>query len=89
MKKVLERFSMDDKTKPVCTPLPPYFKLNSFSCPRPQEERDYMARVPYASVVGSFMYAMVCTRPDISQAVSMVIRYMHNPGKSHWLAHGY
>ncbi|KAH9669164.1 Integrase catalytic domain-containing protein [Citrus sinensis] len=29
------------------------------------------ARVPYASAVGSLMYAMVCTRLDISQAVSM------------------
>ncbi|KAH9779930.1 Integrase catalytic domain-containing protein [Citrus sinensis] len=43
-----------------------------------QEERDYMARVPYASAVGSLMYVMVCTRPDISQAVNMVSRYMHN-----------
>ena len=32
------------------------------------------------------MYAMVCTRPDISQAVSIVSRYMHNPGKGHWQA---
>ncbi|KAH9726184.1 hypothetical protein KPL70_008163 [Citrus sinensis] len=86
LKKVLERFGMDDKTKPVCTPLAPHFKLSSSSCPRSQEERDYMARVPYASVVGSLMYAMVCTRPDISQAVSMVSRYMHNPGKNQWLA---
>ncbi|KAH9750986.1 hypothetical protein KPL71_014098 [Citrus sinensis] len=53
---------------------------------RSQEERDYMARVPYASVVGSLMYAMVCTRPDISQAMSMASRYMHNPGKNQWLA---
>ena len=83
---MLERFSMDDKTKPVCTPLAPHFKLSSSSCPRSQEERDYMARVPYASVVGSLMYVMVCTRPDISQAVSMVSRYMHNPGKNQWLA---
>ncbi|KAH9682404.1 hypothetical protein KPL71_027339 [Citrus sinensis] len=59
LKKVLERFGMDDKTKPVCTPLAPHFKLSSFSCPRSQEERDYMARVPYASVVGSIMYAMI------------------------------
>ncbi|KAH9752745.1 Integrase catalytic domain-containing protein [Citrus sinensis] len=44
-------------------------------------ERDYMARVPYTSVVGSLIYAMVCTRSDISQAVSMVSRYMHNPDK--------
>ncbi|KAH9797006.1 hypothetical protein KPL71_005721 [Citrus sinensis] len=71
LKKVLERFGMDNKTKPVCTPLAPHFKLSSSSCPRSQKERDYMARVLYASVVGSLMYVMVCTRPDISQAVSM------------------
>ncbi|KAH9717385.1 hypothetical protein KPL71_021793 [Citrus sinensis] len=86
LKKVLERFGMDDKTKLVCTPLAPHFKLSFSSCPRSQEERDYMARVPYASAVGSLMYAMVCTRPDISQVVSMVSRYMHNPGKNQWLA---
>ncbi|KAH9754532.1 Integrase catalytic domain-containing protein [Citrus sinensis] len=68
LKKVLERFGMDDKTKSVCTPLAPHFKLSSSSCLRSQEERDYMARVPYASDVGSLMYAVVCTRPDISQA---------------------
>ena len=45
-----------------------------------------MARVPYTSVVGSLMYVMICTMPDISQAVSMVSRYMHNPGKNQWLA---
>ena len=60
LKKVLERFGMDDKTKPVCTPLAPHFKLGSSSCPKSQEKRDYMARVPYASAVGSLMYAMVC-----------------------------
>ncbi|KAH9699088.1 Integrase catalytic domain-containing protein [Citrus sinensis] len=86
LKKVLERFGMDDKTKPVCTHLAPHFKLSSSSCPRSQEERDYMARVLYVSAVDSLMYAMVCTRPDISQAVSMVSRYMHNPGKNQWLA---
>ncbi|KAH9688249.1 Integrase catalytic domain-containing protein [Citrus sinensis] len=80
------RQCMDDKTKPVCTPLTPHFKLSSSPCHLSQEERDYMARVPYTSVVGSLMYAMVCTMPDISQAVSMVSRYMHNPGKNHWLA---
>ena len=69
LKKVLEKFGMNDKTKLICTPLAPHFKLNSSSCPISQEERDYIARVTYASVVGSLMYALVCTRPDISQAV--------------------
>ncbi|CAL8992131.1 unnamed protein product, partial [Prunus brigantina] len=50
------------------------------------KKNHYMAQIPYASAVGSLMYAMVCTRPDISQAVSIVSRYMHNPGKGHWQA---
>ncbi|XP_052288059.1 secreted RxLR effector protein 161-like [Citrus sinensis] len=49
---------MDDKTKLVCTPLALHFKLSYSSCPRSQEELDYMVRVPYASAVGSLMYAM-------------------------------
>ncbi|XP_052295819.1 secreted RxLR effector protein 161-like [Citrus sinensis] len=54
LKKVLERFGMDDKTK-------------------------------LTSIVGSLMYVMICTKPDISQGVSMVSSYMHNSGKNHWL----
>ncbi|MCY6488237.1 hypothetical protein, partial [Actinobacillus pleuropneumoniae] len=45
-----------------------------------------MSKVPYASAVGSLMYAMVCTRPDIAHAVGVVSRYMNNPGKEHWMA---
>ncbi|KAE8693200.1 Cellulose synthase-like protein D2 [Hibiscus syriacus] len=48
------------------------------------EERVYMAKVPYANAAGSLMYAMVCTRPDISQAVGVVSMYMHDPGEGHW-----
>ncbi|KAG8480151.1 hypothetical protein CXB51_024883 [Gossypium anomalum] len=51
-----------------------------------EEEREYMAKVPYANAVGSLMYAMVCMRPDISQAVGVVSRYMHDPRKGHWQA---
>ena len=50
------------------------------------EQRKYMSRVPYSSVVGSLMYAMVCTRPDLAHAVSVVSRFMSNPGKNHWEA---
>lgn len=45
-----------------------------------------MAQVSYSSAVDSIMYAMICTRPDISQAVSVVSRYMACPGKAHWHA---
>ncbi|KAG8503622.1 hypothetical protein CXB51_001566 [Gossypium anomalum] len=36
--------------------------------------------------VGSLMYAMVCSRPDLSYAVSAVSKYMTNPSKEHWKA---
>ena len=45
-----------------------------------------MCKFPYASAVGSLMYTMVCTRPDISHAVGVVRKYMNNPGKEHWMA---
>ncbi|XP_031393460.1 secreted RxLR effector protein 161-like [Punica granatum] len=45
-----------------------------------------MAQVPYASAIGSLMYAMLCTRPDIAYAVSMTSRYQSNPGLDHWTA---
>ena len=45
-----------------------------------------MSRVPYSSLVGSLMYAMVCTILDIEHAVGVVSRYMNNPGKEHWEA---
>ena len=43
-----------------------------------------MSRVLYSSTIGSLMYAMVCTRPDIAHAVGVVRRYMNNIGKEHW-----
>ena len=55
-------------------------------CPKTQEEMDYMSKIPYASAVGSLMYAMFYTRPDIAHVVGVVSRYMKNPGKEHWMA---
>jgi len=45
-----------------------------------------MESIPYASLVGSLMYASTCTRPDISFVVGMLGRYQSNPGKIHWIA---
>ena len=43
-----------------------------------------MSKVPYASAVGCLMYAMVCIRPDLAQAVSVVSKFLLNLGRSHW-----
>ena len=42
-----------------------------------------MRKVPYASVVGSLMYAMVCTRPDIAHVVGVASQFLTNHGKEH------
>jgi hypothetical protein len=85
VEKVLDRFGMKD-AKPVSIPLAAHFRLSSDLSPKKEEERTYMSQVPYSSAVGCIMYAMVCTRPDISHAVSVVSRFMSNPGKEHWHA---
>ena len=54
--------------------------------PTSVEEYACMTHVPYATVVGSLMYAIVCTRLDLSQAVSMVSKYMQDPCRGHWEA---
>jgi hypothetical protein len=82
VKKVLERFSMEN-AKPVSTPLANHFCLSTSQCPKTVEETEDMSKVPYASVVGCLMYAMVCTWPDLAHAVSVVSKYMANPGKQH------
>jgi len=42
-----------------------------------------MSHVHYVSVVDSLMYAMICTRPDFSQVVSIISRYMHDLDRGH------
>ncbi|RVW39706.1 Retrovirus-related Pol polyprotein from transposon TNT 1-94 [Vitis vinifera] len=75
VKKVLNRFNMNE-AKPVSTPLGSHFKLSKEQSPKTEEEMDHMSKVPYASAIGSLMYAMVCTRPDIAHAVGVVSRFM-------------
>ena len=82
VKKVLSRFNMNE-TKPVSTPLGSHFKLSKEQSAKTEEERDHMSKVPYASAIGSLMYAMMCTRPDITRAVRVMSRFMSRPGKQH------
>ena len=83
IQKVLVRFGMN-YGKQVQTPLASHFKLSAAQCPQTEAEQQKMACIPYSSAVGSLMYAMVLTRPDISHDVSLVSRFMANPGYEHW-----
>ena len=73
---MLERFNMTE-ARPITTLLVVHFSSNQ--CPNSQEEEDEMSRVPYSNAVGSLMYVIVCTKPDLAYAVSTVNRLMSNP----------
>lgn len=79
---VLQRFQMEN-AKAVSTPLATHFKLSTSQSPSNEAEKSNMQRVPYASVVGSLMYEMVCTMPDIAHVVGTISRFLSNPGREH------
>nr|GFB69807.1 hypothetical protein [Tanacetum cinerariifolium] len=45
-----------------------------------------MQNIPYALAVGSIMYAVRCTHPDVAFAQNMTSRFQQNPGEEHWTA---
>ena len=49
--------------------------LSKSLCPKTQDERTCTSMIPYASDIGSIMYAMLCTRPDVSDALRVTSRY--------------
>ena len=44
-----------------------------------------MSMIPYASAIGSIMYARLCTRPNVSYALSVTCRYQSDLGIGHWV----
>ncbi|XP_050896279.1 secreted RxLR effector protein 161-like [Lathyrus oleraceus] len=82
---VLDRFSMKD-SKPGDTLVAKGDKFCIKQCLTMDLEKEWMHKVPYASVVGSLMYAQVCTRSDLAFVVGVLGRYLSNPGMQHWIA---
>jgi len=83
--KVLKRFRMDQAKKGFL-PMLQGKTLSKTQCPASAEDRVKMQNIPYASAIGSIMYAMLCTRPDVSNALSLTSRYQSDPGMEHWTA---
>ncbi|XP_048501345.1 secreted RxLR effector protein 161-like [Beta vulgaris subsp. vulgaris] len=73
-------------TKPIYIPSATNSHLSVAFAPKYAEEKEYMSRVPYASVIGSLLYAMVFTRADFTHAVNVVSRFVGDPGEEHWQA---
>ena len=85
--KLVKRFNLSE-AKPVTIPIAQHFKLSSASSPKDidLEHKQQMERVPYSQAMGSLMYLMISTKPDLSYSTSLVSKYMFNPGRRHWEA---
>ena len=73
-----------DEAKPGASLPAPHFKLSIKQCPTIDEGKQEIERIPHAIAIGSFMYAMVCSKPYIAHAVGTVNCFLFiNPGKEH------
>jgi hypothetical protein len=80
--KILNRFNMQDSKKGFL-PMSYGITLSKKQCPTDPEEQERMRAIPYALAIGSIMYAMICTRLDVSYALSATSRYPSNYGDAH------
>ncbi|GJR27043.1 retrotransposon protein, putative, ty1-copia subclass [Tanacetum coccineum] len=85
MDKILKRYRMDN-SKRGHIPMQERLDLNKTQGASTPEEVKRMQSVPHASAVGSIMYAVRCTRPDVAFAQNITSRFQQNPGEPHWTA---
>ena len=79
----LAKFNMLDATT-VATPMDSN-TVSAADCPLPGSQAQLdMANVPYREACGTLMSLALNSRPDISYAVGVGCRFMHNPGPAHW-----
>ncbi|GJR30013.1 retrotransposon protein, putative, ty1-copia subclass [Tanacetum coccineum] len=85
LEKILKKFWMENSKKgyTVMIEKPDYRKSQGAKTP---SEVQLMQRVPYASTIGSIMYAVRCTRPDVAFVQNLCSRFQQNPGEIHWTA---
>nr|GFB55838.1 retrotransposon protein, putative, Ty1-copia subclass [Tanacetum cinerariifolium] len=82
-KKILKRHCMEN-SKRGSIPMQEKLKLSKSQGAATPVEMKRMQNVPYASAVGSIMYAVRCTRPDVAFAQNITSRFQQNPGDIHW-----
>ena len=81
--KILKWFNMQDSKKGFLL-MSHGITLSKTQCPATPDEQERMREIPYASAIGSIMYAMLCTCPDVSYALSVTSRYQSNFSETHW-----
>ena len=75
-----------DLSKKEFLPVLQGVKLSKTQSPTTTEDRKRMKVIPYASVIGSVKFAMLCTRPVVCLAISLARGYDSDPGVDHCTA---
>ncbi|GJY68523.1 retrotransposon protein, putative, ty1-copia subclass [Tanacetum coccineum] len=83
IEKILKIYSIEN-SKRGTIPMQDKLKLSKSQGASTPAEIQRMQKIPYALAVGSIMYAVRCTHPDVAFAQNMTSRFQQNPGEIHW-----
>ena len=84
--KVLKKFGFSDCRETVKIPMGASERLTRDMSPLTEEESLEMKGIPYREAVGSFMYLVMGSRPDLGSFLREISGHLCNPGKQHWAA---
>ena len=75
-----------DKSNPLSTPM--FIRSMSVKkdpfCPRKNNEEVFDPEVPYLSAIGALMYLANCSRPDITFATNLLVRFSSSSTRRYW-----
>ncbi|GKE20023.1 retrotransposon protein, putative, ty1-copia subclass, partial [Tanacetum coccineum] len=83
IEKILKRYYMEN-SKRGTIPMQEKLKLSKSQGASTLAEKQRMQNVPYTSAIGSIMYVVRCTRPDVAFAQNITSQFQQNPGEEHW-----
>jgi hypothetical protein len=84
IEKIIKRFKYLDESKETEIPIQPNHNLTSDLRHENENLRKFIDSTKYREVIGSLIYLMTCSRPDISYSVGILSRYMQKPRELHW-----
>ncbi|GJW96973.1 retrotransposon protein, putative, ty1-copia subclass [Tanacetum coccineum] len=83
IEKILKRFYVEN-SKRGTIPMQEKLKLSKSQGASASVEIQRMQNIPYSLAVGSIMYVVRCTRPDVVFSQNITSRFQHNLGELHW-----
>ncbi|GKC08805.1 retrotransposon protein, putative, ty1-copia subclass [Tanacetum coccineum] len=83
IERILKRFYMKN-SKRGTIPMQEKLKFSKSQGASTPAKIHRMQNIPYASAVGSIMYAVRCTRPNVAFAQNITSRFQQNPGEVYW-----